>query len=183
MEYDNIKCGTNAIYKIKMDGLDNQLIINELFDYKQMGYELNVATDILTSKNIRKLYSECYETIQSVYTNEYQKPIKSSYQSGWIFELTNDSHGGDYHRHTQLSPLYPQYTTDVAWIYYLQIPNNLIGNEGKLLFKDEFDNEIILTPELGYIYSFPGTLNHRPEKTTQSTIDRIVAVANITFNW
>ena len=43
MEYDNIKCGTSAIYKIKIDGIDNQLVINELFSYKEMGYELNIS--------------------------------------------------------------------------------------------------------------------------------------------
>jgi hypothetical protein len=183
MEYSNIKCGKNLIYKIKIDGLDNESIIEELFEYKKLGYELNVSTDILTSKNIRKLYSECCESIQSVYSKEYQKPIKSSYQSGWIFELSNNSYGGDYHKHVPLSPLYPQYTVDIAWVYYLQLPNNLIEDEGKLLFKDGFGNEAILNPELGYIYSFPGSLYHRPTKTTQSTITRIVAVANIKFNW
>jgi hypothetical protein len=183
MEYDNIKCGTNAIYKIKIDGIDNQLVINELFDYKEMGYELNISTDILTSKNIRKLYLNCNQSIESVYSKEYQRTIKNSYQSGWVFELPNNSHGGEYHKHIQLSPLYPQYITDVAWVYYLQLPNNLNENEGKLLFKDEYGNEVALMPELGYIYAFPGGLEHRPESTTQSTIDRIVAVGNIKFNW
>jgi hypothetical protein len=176
-------CGAHTIYKIKINGLDNQSIINELFDYKKIGYELNIATDILTSKNIRNLYSNCYDLIESVYSIEYQKPIKNSYQSGWIFELPNNSDGGEYHKHIPLSPLYPQYITDVAWVYYLQLPNNLIEDEGKILFKDEIDNQIGLMPELGYIYAFPGGLEHKPVHTTNSSIDRIVAVANVTFNW
>ena len=183
MEYSSVQCGSNTIYKIKINGLNNQLIIDELFDYKKIGYKLNISTDILISNNVRKLYSDCYKAIEMVYSTEYQKPIKSSYQSGWVFELSNNSYGGDYHRHTSLSPLYSEYITDVAWVYYLQLPNNLKEDEGKLLFKDDSGNQMELLPELGYVYAFPGQLDHKPIKTTKSTIDRIVAVANISFNW
>jgi hypothetical protein len=71
----------------------------------------------------------------------------------------------------------------LAWVYYLQIPNNLNENEGNTMFKDEFDNIISIIPELNYVYAFPANLLHKPNKTINSTNSRIVAVANIKFNW
>jgi len=183
MKYDVIQCGDHKIYKIEINDLNNESIIEELFEYKKLGYELNISTDILTSDNIRKMYQTCYKVIEFVYSKEFNVSIKNGYQSGWIFELPNNWEGGDYHKHIPLSPLYPDYTTDIAWVYYLQIPNNLIEDEGTISFKDEFDNVISINPELGYVYSFSANLLHKPNKTTNSTNNRIVAVANIKFNW
>jgi hypothetical protein len=183
MEYDIIYCGSHKIYKIKINNLSNESIIKELFDYKQLGYQLNISTDILTSENIRNMYQTCYKVIEFVYSKELDIRIKNGYQSGWIFELSNNENAGDYHKHSQLSPLYDKYESTLAWVYYLQIPNNLIDNEGTISFKDEFNNIISISPELGYVYSFPATLLHKPNETKNSTNSRIVAVANIKFNW
>ena len=79
--------------------------------------------------------------------------------------------------------MYPNYTSDISWVYYLQIPNNLINDEGAILFNDEFDNIISIIPELNYVYAFPANLLHKPNKTINSTKSRIVAVANIKFNF
>ena len=183
MKYDIIHCGSHKIYKIKINDLNNESIIEELFEYKKLGYQLNISTDILTSDNIRKMYQACYKTIEFVYSKELNINIKNGFQSGWIFELPNNEYAGDYHKHSQLSPLYNKYESTLAWVYYLQIPNNLNENEGNTMFKDEFDNIISIIPELNYVYAFPANLLHKPNKTINSTNSRIVAVANIKFNW
>jgi hypothetical protein len=181
MKYDIIQCGDHKIYKIEINDLNNESIIKELSEYEKIGIELVKTTDILTSDNIRKMYQTCYKTIEFVHGKELGIGIKNGVQSGWIFQLPNGSQGGNYHKHEQLSQLYPHYTTDIAWVYYLQIPNNLIGDEGTISFKDEFDNTISIIPELNYVYAFPANLLHKPNKTINSTKSRIVAVANIKF--
>ena len=183
MKYDIIQCGDHKIYKIEINDLNNESVIKELFEYKKLGYELDMSTDILTSDNIRKMYQTCYKTIEFVHSKELGIGIKNGYQSGWILELPNGTSGGNYHEHTQLSQLYPNYMADIAWVYYLQIPNNLIDDEGTISFKDEFDNTISIIPELNYVYAFPANLLHKPNKTINSTKSRIVAVANIKFNF
>ena len=182
MDYSIIYCGEHKIYKIKIIDLDNQSIINELFEYKKLGYELDVSTDILTSTNIRNMYQKCYEIVQKTYNIDLKLNILNGYQSGWIFELTNNEYAGDYHNHLQLSPLYEKYKSTLSWVYYLQIPENLKDDEGSIFFKDEYDNIKKIRPELGYVYSFPANLLHKPIKTTKSNVSRIVAVANVKFN-
>lgn len=183
MKYDIIQCGDHKIYKIEINDLNNESIIKELSEYKKLGHELNISTDILTSDNIRKMYQACYKKVEFVHSKELDIGIKNGYQSGWIFELTNGDYGGNYHKHPHLSQLYPNYTSDISWVYYLQIPNNLINDEGAILFNDEFDNIISIIPELNYVYAFPANLLHKPNKTINSTKSRIVAVANIKFNF
>jgi hypothetical protein len=57
------------------------------------------------------------------------------------------------------------------------MPNNLLNNEGKLLFKVR-DSEYGILPEEGDVIIFPATLLHKPELSPNSTQERIVIGGN-----
>jgi hypothetical protein len=54
------------------------------------------------------------------------------------------------------------------------MPNNLVGDDGKLLFKLDDDSEHMILPEVADLLIFPTTLLHAPMTNSQSDIDRIV---------
>ena len=58
--------------------------------------------------------------------------------------------------------------------YYVQMPNNLVGDDGKLIFKLDDDTTHSILPEIGDLLIFPTTLLHAPMTNTKSDIERIV---------
>ena len=72
--------------------------------------------------------------------------------------------------------------TDWTYCFYLQVPNDLQGNEGSLLFKDK-DGKIYATkPEEGDFIFFKGDVEHRPNLSPNSEGTRIAICSNISFS-
>jgi len=70
------------------------------------------------------------------------------------------------------------------WIYcfYLQIPHNIKLNEGKISFKDNYNNIKSFLPNKGDFLIFNANLLHAPEYTPNAECDRITIVGTIAFN-
>lgn len=66
--------------------------------------------------------------------------------------------------------------------FYLLMPNNLTGDEGKLFFMDENEIEHSLLPKEGDIIIFPANLKHKPKLSPNSETERISMCGNIAFN-
>ena len=64
----------------------------------------------------------------------------------------------------------------------MKTPNNCVGNEGKLAFKDG-DDEFFVDVEEGFIYTFRYDLLHRGVESPNSEKERLVAVGNLTFKF
>jgi hypothetical protein len=54
------------------------------------------------------------------------------------------------------------------------MPNNLVGDDGKLIFKLDDNTTHSILPEVGDLLIFPTTLLHAPMTNTNSDIERIV---------
>jgi ectoine hydroxylase-related dioxygenase (phytanoyl-CoA dioxygenase family) len=54
------------------------------------------------------------------------------------------------------------------------MPNNLVGDDGKLFFKLDDNTIHSILPENGDLLIFPTTLLHTPMTNTNSDIERIV---------
>jgi|TARA_B110000879_G_scaffold118256_1_gene157117 hypothetical protein len=107
------------------------------------------------------------------------KKAIETYTNAWTFISTPDNRETNYHDHVTFSPQ-EAISSSYTWTYYLQVPNNCSGDEGKLFFsptKNDSDS-ISLFPEEDSLYIFPGTLSHRPELNPNSTNNRIVLAGN-----
>lgn len=185
MEYEIINYLNSKIYKIKIDDLDNDLLIKELDD--NMDYiSLTHNCDLIANRDVRNMYMKIYDRVEKTLKDDLKREFKG-YQSGWVFKCPPKDYTGDYHNHLTLSNKYSEINSDYAWVYYLKIPNNCINREGHLIFKKNFDMDesesISFMPENNYIYVFPATLPHRGEISPNSTIDRYVVVGNIALKY
>jgi cupin superfamily acireductone dioxygenase involved in methionine salvage len=61
------------------------------------------------------------------------------------------------------------------------MPDNLIADDGKLIFKLNDNSTHSILPEVGDLLIFPANLSHAPMTNTNSNIERIV-VAGIWSN-
>lgn len=97
-----------------------------------------------------------------------------------------NSRDGDkiiYHSHNDINLRLgipsPQYTL----VYYLQVPDNLEGQEGVLFFRDRSGREFEILPEEGDCLIMKGDLEHVPNYAPNSTKDRIVIAGNMMFQY
>lgn len=131
------------------------------------------ATIVITAKNIEYIKSICVDYIKKL---KYPNNIVNYYQKNWVY--TNNRHNThtNWHSHEIIHKL-PNVENEWTYVFYVQMPNNLSGNEGKLSFKIG-DSEYSILPDEGDIVIFPATLLHKPEMSPGSTQDRIVIGGN-----
>ncbi len=72
--------------------------------------------------------------------------------------------------------------TDWTYCFYLQVPNDLQGNEGSLLLKDIDGKVYAIKPEEGDFIFFKGDVEHKPNLSPNSEGTRIAICSNIGFN-
>lgn len=104
----------------------------------------------------------------------------------WLYYSDKDNAYTGYHTHNILSPQptinhIDNLKTDYSFTYYVQMPNNLKNNQGKLYFKTKSGYEFSILPEENDIFIFPGDLEHKPEINPNSTKSRIVVAGNVAF--
>lgn len=164
----------NQLVNYNSDILKNELRKNFEFNYGSENSELMLSGEqsllLIESNEINKIKNQCINTIKSI--------IKQSdnivyYTKNWIYVNNSKTKEAFYHEHSQ--------NKDVSilkneWVYtfYVQMPNNLSGDEGYLLFKtnDGAINKIL--PKEGEVVIFPADLLHKPELSPNTTKERIV---------
>lgn len=179
MEYKIITFNSYKIYKIKINSFNKELLKHD-FESENVFLSKTHCADNIMRKSIRDLYSTCYENIEYIYKNELNKKIISGYQSGWILNCKPTDYTGDFHIHQTFSPRYPEIPSEFSWTYYLETPDNCVGDEGHLMFKDG-DEIFSFLPEEECLYTFKSDILHRGQIAPNSTKNRIVIVGNISF--
>lgn len=103
----------------------------------------------------------------------------------WVYYSDSDNIYSGYHTHETLHPKpissVDKVKTNYTFTYYLQMPNNLKNNEGKLFFRTKSGFEFSILPNEDDIFIFPADLEHRPETNPNSTKSRIVIAGNTAF--
>lgn len=93
-----------------------------------------------------------------------------THQWSYISEKTNKYQGWHTHTDNEDTVLKNKWT----FTYYVQMPDNLSGDDGKLAFKLNDGSVHMVLPEVGDLYIFPCTLLHTPISNTNSSLERIV---------
>jgi hypothetical protein len=124
---------------------------------------------VLSTPSIRELNEKIMNVLFENFNIDKNKPY-TTYQWTYISYNTNtytSFHAHNKKNHTNI-PLQWTYT------YYVQMPHNLIGDDGKLIFKLDDESTQSILPEIGDLIIFPTTLLHMPMTNTASDIERIV---------
>jgi len=101
----------------------------------------------------------------------------------WIFISKNETTASHFHNHNMFAPeVQNSIKSNYTFIYYVQIPNNLKDNDGKLIIIDEEQQQIAILPEENELIILPAYVYHRPETSVNSNIDRIVIAATVLFD-
>ena len=131
----------------------------------------------------KELFNEYNTTYNKINTDVWVNIVRSKDPIQIHFKH-NDLKGIDkYHTHTEINKnnkkFYPHYT----YVYYIQTPDIMEGEDGVLYFKGQNDNEYWIRPEEDDLIIMPGFMPHAPNNAPKSTVDRIVIAGNVGFEY
>jgi hypothetical protein len=84
-----------------------------------------------------------------------------------------------YHTHTEINQILKSFIPTYTYVYYIQMPDVMDGDDGVLYFKGENDKEYWIRPEEDDLIIMPGSIPHAPNNAPKSTIDRVVLAGNV----
>ena len=142
---------------------------------------VTLSADIFYDHSVRSLFQATFEYIIKMHRNITGEEVQAAYQNAWFYIASPEIKEADFHVHTKFKENYPKAYSNYTWTYYVQKPNNCVDEEGMLSFaKDkEGTDQFNLDVQLDTLYIFPSDLHHRPNLSTNSTVNRITAAGNI----
>ena len=105
----------------------------------------------------------------------------------WIYRQNTRKKKEYYHKHLYTTQL--PYTNveapipnDWTFVFYLQVPDNMVDEEGMIFFKCDDEEPFKYLPKEGDFVIFPGDLSHLVKSNPNSKVERISICGNISFN-
>jgi signal recognition particle subunit SEC65 len=175
-----------TIFTSTISNIDNELLAEDLEyncevakdTYYGGGNPGKQATIVVTSKNIELLKNEILKKISSVL--KLDANYICSYDA-WVYISDNKNKISEYHSHITEGNLY--FSEEIPhWsiIYYAEVPNNSLENDGKLFFKTK-TKEVSILPYQNQIIMFPADVLHKAGLNPNSTNKRVVYAVNISI--
>lgn len=154
-----------------------------------MNYDdLNFLGNIEIKNKLDEVIQICINNCIKLY-NETKIPYNRMQTDGWVnvVRAQNPKQPNfmdnmlKYHVHTDINKVNGNFEPAYTYVYYIQMPNNLEGEDGVLHFMDEKGKEHFILPEEGDLLIMHGDLPHAPNSAFKSTKDRIVFAGNVGF--
>jgi hypothetical protein len=166
--------------KVKTDGYGYTMITNNL-DFLG-NIEIKNKLDEVVQSGINKCI-ELYKTTNAEYNMvdtdgwvnvvRAKDPVQLNFKEGME----------KYHVHTEINKQMNSFVPTYTYVYYVQMPNNLEGDDAVLFFKDKDGIEFSILPEEDDLIIMPADIPHSPNMADNSTKDRIVFAGNVGFSY
>lgn len=191
------------IWKTKLNMLDNKENLLETFykiehlnadrkdiDAYPYSIGMNNKFDEIIDKSVdicKSLYIKTDNIYDTIHTDAWinvirsKTPVQPSFvkEDNGVYHLSEGN--AKYHTHTEIKKINNSFFPHYTWVYYMQMPNNMEGDDGVLYIKGENDKEYWIRPEDDDLIIMEGSLPHAPNNSPKSTIDRIVLAGNVGF--
>jgi hypothetical protein len=160
----------NPKFYQNLEFIGNIVIENEMDKILQIG--INKCKEIAKENGIlyNKINIDAWVNVVLA-----KNPVQNS------FKHKEDRSIDKYHIHTELSKLHGAFIPYYTWVYYIQMPDVMRGEDGVLYFKGKNEKEYWIRPEEDELIIMPADIPHSPNSAPDSTIDRIVFAGNVGF--
>jgi hypothetical protein len=159
---------------VKLDGYTYLEVVN---DENFIGkVKINTKLDFIVQKGIEMCTHIFSEDRKYSYINieSWVNVVKSKNPSQDILNKR-------YHSHTVINGNRNSFLPDYTFVYYIQMPNNLVNDEGVLYLLGENNIEYTFLPKEGDLIVMKGNQLHGPNVSPNSNLDRYVLAGNIEF--
>lgn len=143
-------------------------------------YSLTTGADSVSMEINSIRFRRINELIKKLIENVTGRKFIDYAEHSWIFTQSKGYELEWMHQHLYVHP--PGRTkiaTDFTFTYYIQVPNDLQGQEGQLVFQTEDKVKHFFLPKEGDIFIFPGDIRHTAIPSTTSDTDRIVYAGSL----
>lgn len=168
-------------------------VIASLPDVKTDGYGYIMETNefefdgkVEITNDLDKIVQMGIDTCKEIYT-EIGNDYNSIQTDGWVnvvraknpIQMNFKENMSKYHTHTEINKINGDFSPTFTYVYYVQMPDNLEGEDGVLYFLDDENNEHYILPEEGDLIIMGGEIPHAPNHALKSSRDRIVFAGNV----
>lgn len=131
----------------------------------------------------KELYTENGNLFNRINTDSWVNVVRSIDPVQLQFKH-NEIKGVDkFHVHTEINKQMESFVPTYTYVYYIQMPNVMEGEDGVLYFRGQNKKEYWIRPEEDDLIIMPGDMPHTPNNAPKSTIDRIVMAGNVGFEF
>jgi hypothetical protein len=196
---------TTYIWKTKLNYIDNKPIFlkeaysiiesqpntkTDGFGYKkEWNQNLNFIGDIEVETKLdeivqiginkcKEIYNEKNVNYNKINTDSWVNVVRSKNPVQHNFYNDNK-----YHIHTDINKTNNTFTPHYTYVYYIQMPDVMNGDDGVLYFLGENNKEYWIRPEEDDLIIMEAHIPHAPNKALNSTLDRIVMAGNVGFDF
>lgn len=175
---------TTSVYKIKYDFLYTK---EELLERAYQVIELK-KTHKIDVEHFFYIPFRCKEIdyVNNLVLEHCLEIDKKKYREwavqNWIYKMNCNTAREIYHTHIDLIEGDGRIQTDWTFCLYVQIPKNISGDDGKIVFRTSDGVDHLFLPEEGDLYLFSADLEHTPKLIKESEMDRVVIAGNISLN-
>lgn len=163
--YGYIKTDNDVV--INKANCDNQPKLDEIIELST-----NCCKELYIKNNkFNKLNVESWINVVRV-----DNPTQRSYRDR---ELTGELR---YHTHTELNKKREKFIPNYTYVYYIQMPDVMEGDDGVLYFKSKKGDVYWVKPEEDDLIIMPADIPHSPNNAPKSTKDRMVLAGNVGFD-
>jgi len=135
---------------------------------------INHCVDLYKEKNVEynKINTDAWVNVV-----RSKNPVQIHFQH-------EDLKGVDkFHTHTDINKEMKSFIPHYTYVYYVQMPDVMNGEDGVLYIKGKNKKEYWIKPEEDDLIIMEGDMPHSPNNAPNSTIDRIVIAGNVGFDY
>ena len=132
---------------------------------------------------------------KKIYTQEVNTKFNKVNTDSWVnivrsknpvqIQFKHDEIKGvdKFHTHTEINKQMKSFVPNYTYVYYIQMPDIMEGEDGVLYFKSKNGNEYYIKPEEDELIIMEADMAHAPNNAPKSSIDRIVLAGNVGFEY
>jgi tryptophan halogenase len=167
----NIDCFGFEVQRTSEKGLGSIHVANKLLEAVQGGINECISLYGETAKPYNKVDIGLWVNVVRA-----KDPVQPEYKQK---KLTGEN---GYHIHTEIAKANNDFEPAYTYVYYIQMPDVMDGDDGVLYFKGKNGKEYYVKPEEDDLIIMPGDMPHYPNYAPNSTKDRVVVAGNVGFD-
>jgi hypothetical protein len=162
------------------------------FGYKkEWTNDINFNGNFVIENKLDEICQYGIDICKELYNEQFNKEFNKINTDAWVnvvrskepVQINFYNERYKYHAHTEINKKSKSFVPQYTYVYYIQMPDVMEGDDGVLYFKGENDKEYWILPEEDDLIIMEGWMPHSPNNAPNSTIDRIVMAGNVGFEF
>jgi hypothetical protein len=150
--------------------------------------EINITSDLdkIVQQGInycKELHKEKNINYNKINTESWINVVRSKNPVQIQFKHEEIKRVDKFHNHTDINKVMKSFIPHYTYVYYIQMPDVMEGEDGVLYFRGKNKKEYWIRPEEDDLIIMEGDMPHAPNSAPNSTIDRIVMAGNVGFEF